>query len=192
MNYIINSIINEHIALINSIGKKHLKEIQIVVQWMVDALKRRNKILFAGNGGSAADAQHLSAEFIGRFRKERPALPAIALTTDTSILTAVGNDYGFEEIFARQVEGLINEGDIFYTISTSGNSENLVRAIKVCRETPCKTIGLLGKDGGKLKEMVDLPIIVESNNTARIQEVHGTIGHIICELVENALYGDAE
>ena len=192
MNHFINSIISEHITLIRNIEKNHLLKIQTVVQWMIDALKRRNKILFAGNGGSAADAQHLSAEFIGRFRKERPALPAIALTTDTSILTAVGNDYGFEEIFARQLEGLINEGDIFYAITTSGNSENLVRAVKVCHETSCKTVALLGNDGGKLREMVDLPIIIESDNTARIQEIHGTIGHIICELVENALYGGNE
>jgi len=190
MNNIINSIIKEHTTLISNIEKNHSSKIQTAVKWIVDALKSRNKILFAGNGGSAADAQHLSAEFIGRFRRERPALPAIALTTDTSILTAVGNDYGFEEIFARQIEGLIEEGDIFYAITTSGNSENIVKAVKVCHKTPSKTIGLLGKDGGKVGEMVDLPIIIESNDTARIQEVHSTIGHIICELVENSLYGD--
>jgi len=190
MNNIINSIIKEHTTLISNIEKNHLSKIQTAVKWIVDALKNGNKILFAGNGGSAADAQHLSAEFIGRFRRERPALPAIALTTDTSILTAVGNDYGFEEIFARQIEGLIEEGDIFYAITTSGNSENIVKAVKVCHKTHSKTIGLLGKDGGKVGEMVDLPIIIESNDTARIQEVHSTIGHIICELVENSLYGD--
>jgi D-sedoheptulose 7-phosphate isomerase len=189
INQMVSAIIDEHVKLVLAIEKNLLSEIRTAVRWSVDALKRENKILFAGNGGSAADAQHLAAEFIGRFQKDRPSLPALALTTDTSILTAVGNDYGFEKIFARQIEGLVKEGDIFFAISTSGNSENVIEAVKVCRKRSCSTIGLLGKNGGKLAEIVDLPIIIESDNTARIQENHIVIGHMICQLVENILFG---
>ena len=179
--------IKEHLALIGQLEKSHLSKIQTAVQWTIDALNNGNKILFAGNGGSAADAQHLAAEFVGRFRRNRPPFSAIALTTDTSVLTAVGNDYGFDQIFSRQVEALIRENDVFFPISTSGNSDNLVEAVKVCRKISCKTVALLGNDGGRLGEIVDLPIVVDSRHTARIQEVHITIGHIICELVENGL-----
>jgi D-sedoheptulose 7-phosphate isomerase len=189
INQMVSAIIDEHVKLVLAIEKNLLSEIRTAVRWSIDALKRENKILFAGNGGSAADAQHLAAEFIGRFQKDRPSLPALALTTDTSILTAVGNDYGFEKIFARQIEGLVKEGDIFFAISTSGNSENVIEAVKVCRKRSCSTIGLLGKNGGKLAEIVDLPIIIESDNTARIQENHIVIGHMICQLVENILFG---
>jgi D-sedoheptulose 7-phosphate isomerase len=189
INQMVSAIIDEHVKLVLAIEKNLLSEIRTAVRWSVDALKRENKILFAGNGGSAADAQHLAAEFIGRFQKDRPSLPALALTTDTSILTAVGNDYGFEKIFARQIEGLVKEGDIFFAISTSGNSENVIEAVKVCQKRSCSTIGLLGKNGGKLAELVDLPIIVESDNTARIQENHIVIGHMICQLIENILFG---
>lgn len=189
INQMVSSVIDEHVKLVLAIEKNLLSEIRTAVRWSIDALKRENKILFAGNGGSAADAQHLAAEFIGRFQKDRPSLPALALTTDTSILTALGNDYGFDKIFARQIEGLVKEGDIFFAISTSGNSENVIEAVKVCRKRSCSTIGLLGKNGGKLAEIVDLPIIVESDNTARIQENHIVIGHMICQLVENILFG---
>jgi len=184
----IKAIINEHISLAQRIQKEHLSDILTVVRWAVNAYRSGNKIVFAGNGGSAADAQHLAAEFIGRFEKNRRALPAIALTTDTSILTALGNDFGFDTVFARQVEGLMNPGDLFYAISTSGNSKNVVQAVEACRQIPCKTIGLLGRNGGKLRDMVDLAIIIESNNTARVQEVHEIIGHIICFLVEKELF----
>lgn len=185
----INKIIDDHIALTRNIPNNHLHEIKTIVNWIVETLTNGKKIIFAGNGGSAADAQHLAAEFIGRFEKERRSLPAIALSTDTSILTALGNDYGFESVFSRQIEGLASQGDLFYAISTSGNSTNVISAVEKCKNIPCKTIGMLGRDGGKLKKNVDLAVIVDSNNTARIQEIHEIIGHIICFLVEKELFG---
>ena len=150
-------------------------------------LRGGGKLLFFGNGGSAADAQHLAAEFVGRFRIERQALPAIALTTDSSILTAVGNDYGFDQIFARQVQALGRPGDVAIGISTSGNSPNVNSAITQAAKQELKTIGLAGKDGGSLAKGVDISITVASTNVAMIQECHITIGHILCELVENEL-----
>ena len=150
-------------------------------------LRSGGKLLFFGNGGSAADAQHLAAEFVGRFQIERHPLPAIALTTDSSILTAVGNDYGFEQIFARQVQALGRSGDVAIGISTSGNSPNVTGAIKQAAKQDLKTIGLAGRDGGSLAKCVDISITVTSSNTARVQECHITIGHILCELVENDL-----
>ena len=150
-------------------------------------LRGGGKLLFFGNGGSAADAQHLAAEFVGRFRIERQALRAIALTTDSSILTAVGNDYGFEQIFARQVQALGRPGDVAIGISTSGNSPNVTSAITQASKQELKTIGLAGKDGGSLAKCVDVSITVASTNVARIQECHITIGHILCELVEKEL-----
>ena len=150
-------------------------------------LRGGGKLLLFGNGGSAADAQHLAAEFIGRFRIERQALAAIALTTDSSILTAVGNDYGFDQIFARQVQALGRTGDVAIGISTSGNSPNVNSAITQAAKQELKTIGLAGKDGGSLAKCVDISITVASSNVAMIQECHITIGHILCELVENEL-----
>lgn len=145
------------------------------------------KLLLMGNGGSAADAQHIAAEFIGRFKKDRKALPAIALTTDTSTLTCLGNDYGFENIFSRQVEALVRKGDAVIGISASGNSENVFRALQRANGLGAATIGLLGNDGGRMKEVVHKAIVVPSNDTARIQEAHITIGHIICEIIEQEL-----
>jgi D-sedoheptulose 7-phosphate isomerase len=150
-------------------------------------LRGGGKLLLFGNGGSAADAQHLAAEFVGRFRIERQALPAIALTTDSSILTAVGNDYGFDQIFARQVQALGRPGDVAIGISTSGNSPNVTSAITQAAKQELKTIGLVGKDGGSLAKCVDISVTVASTNVAMIQECHITIGHILCELVENEL-----
>ena len=147
-------------------------------------LKIGGKLLLMGNGGSAGDAQHIAAELVGRFKKERKAIPALALTVDTSSLTALGNDYGFETIFERQIEAIANKDDVVIGISTSGNSENVVRAIQKANSMGAYTIGLLGNNGGKLKEIVNLPIVIPSNDTARIQEVHITIGHIICEIIE--------
>ncbi len=149
-----------------------------------DCLKRGNKVLFFGNGGSASDSQHLAAEFVGRYEKERRGLPAIALTTDTSILTAVGNDYSFDRIFDRQIEALGNKGDVAFGISTSGNSKNVLLAMKKAKEKGLFTIGLSGKDGGQLHAAADLSIVVPSTKTARIQESHIMIGHIICERVD--------
>jgi D-sedoheptulose 7-phosphate isomerase len=160
------------------------------IEIIYNALKSGNKILICGNGGSAADAQHFAAELVGRFKLERRGFPAIALTTDTSILTALGNDYGFDIIFERQVEALGKEGDVLVGISTSGNSENVIRAVNKAKEMGIYTIGLLGKGGGKLKDIVDLALIVPSNDTARIQECHLTIYHVICEEVEKRLTED--
>ena len=156
-------------------------------QLLTGCLKAGGKILVAGNGGSAADAQHFAAELVGRFLRERRALAAIALTTDTSILTALSNDYGFDLVFARQVEALAHPGDVVVAISTSGNSLNLLLAIKKARELGCKTIGLLGRDGGKLAAEVDLSLIVPSDETPRIQEMHALLVHIFCDLIERDL-----
>ena len=150
-------------------------------------LRAGGKLLFFGNGGSAADAQHLAAEFVGRFVRERAGLPAIALTTDSSILTAVGNDYGFDQIFARQVQALGRPGDVAIAISTSGNSPNIIEGVKAARKGYLKTIGLSGKDGGLLAAEADVVITIASTSTARIQECHITIGHLLCELTEEAL-----
>lgn len=183
----IKSIFEEHLDLFAQLKETLSSPINSLVEWLVESLSNGNKIVLAGNGGSAADSQHIAAEFIGRFKKERRSLPAIALTTDTSILTAVSNDYGYEKVFSRQVEGLMTKGDLFLAISTSGNSSNLIEAVKVCQELECRSVGLLGNTGGRLAEMVDLPIIVSSSNNARIQEAHITIGHIVCEIVEQIL-----
>jgi D-sedoheptulose 7-phosphate isomerase len=150
-------------------------------------LEKGGKLILMGNGGSAADSQHIAAELVGRFKKERRAIPAIALTVDTSSLTALGNDYGFDTIFERQLEALARENDAVVGISTSGNSENVVRALKKANSLGAETIGLVGNNGGKIKEVANLSIVVPSNDTARIQEVHITIGHIICELIEEDL-----
>ena len=158
--------------------------IQLMAERCKEALKSGNKVLFCGNGGSAADAQHLAAELIGRFQKERRSLASVALTTDTSILTAVANDYGYEEVFARQVEGLGRSGDVLIGISTSGNSANVVKAALKARDTGMHTIAFTGEGGGKLKDICDITFAVPSKVTARIQEMHIMVGHIICELVE--------
>jgi D-sedoheptulose 7-phosphate isomerase len=151
------------------------------------SLRHGGKILFCGNGGSAGDAQHIAAELIGRLVDDRPALAGLALTTDTSALTCVGNDYGFDQVFSRQVLGLGRQGDVLVLISTSGNSENLMTAAAAARSTGVSTIGLLGRDGGRLREAVDQSIVVPSHTTARIQEAHIFIGHMLCALVEREL-----
>jgi phosphoheptose isomerase len=157
-------------------------------QAVSECLGKGGKLLIFGNGGSAADAQHLAAEFVGRFVLERRALPAIALTTDTSILTAVGNDYSFDRVFSRQIEAFGQPGDIAIGLSTSGNSPNVIAALKQARTQKLMTIGLAGKDGGQLRHCSDIPLVVACANTARVQECHITIAHLICELVENDLF----
>ncbi len=147
-------------------------------------LRNGGKVLFFGNGGSAADAQHLAAELVGRFVRERAGLPAIALTTDSSILTAVGNDYGFEQVFARQIQALGRAGDVAVALSTSGNSANVLEGVKEARKRKLKTIGLTGKDGGALAQRADVAVTIPSTSTARIQECHIAIGHLFCELVD--------
>lgn len=150
-----------------------------------ETIKNGGKILIFGNGGSAADAQHIAAELSGRYKIERRALPAIALTTDTSVLTAVGNDYGFDRIFDRQVEALAREGDLLIGISTSGNSKNVLRALSLGRNMGCRTIGLSGRDGGAMNEFCDINLVVPSDDTPRIQEMHILIGHTICQGIDN-------
>jgi len=155
------------------------------------AIKRGSKILFCGNGGSAADCQHLATEFVVRLKAgdDREAYPAIALTTDSSLLTASANDFGFENIFVRQIEAIGRKGDVLIAVSTSGNSENIVRATQLAKKLGIEVIGLLGQSGGKLLPLVDLPLLVPSDEVTRIQEAHITLGHIICELVEKIIPG---
>jgi len=152
-----------------------------------DAVRGGNKLLFCGNGGSAADAQHLAAELVGRLVRDRRALAGLALSTDSSALTCIANDYGYDEVFARQVEGLGRNGDVLIAISTSGNSPSVIRAVEVAKPMGITTVGLLGRNGGQLGSMVDLPIIVAGEETARIQEAHIFLGHVMCTLVEHGL-----
>jgi len=159
-----------------------------MVKIVVNAFKAGNKVLLFGNGGSAADAQHIAAEFINRFLIERPPLPAIALTTDTSILTSISNDYGYVDSFSKQVKALGKEGDVAIAISTSGSAANVIQAVKVAKKMGLKTVGLTGMDGGELAKIADLAIVVNSQVTPRIQEVHITIGHVLCEMVDRMLF----
>lgn len=172
--------------------KMHVAEtqgaiIQAMIECIWESMQQGGKLLICGNGGSAADAQHLATECMVRLEAERPPLPAIALTTDTSLLTAAGNDYGFETIFARQVVGLGRPGDVLMAISTSGNSSNVVCAVEEAHRRGLRTLGLLGRDGGRLKDMVHIALVVPSSNTQRIQEVHITIGHILCGTLERRI-----
>jgi len=162
----------------------NLQVMRSVAQEMAEVLKRRGTVFLCGNGGSAADAQHIAAEFIGRFKHERKSLPAIALTTDTSILTALANDYSYDIVFARQIEGLGNPGDLLIAISTSGNSKNILEAVKKAKEIGMKTVGFTGEGGGKLAGMTDLVFRASSKNTSHIQETHITALHAISEIVE--------
>jgi len=176
----------ESIEIKSKVKEKLASKIAQVAMILADCLKKDNKILLCGNGGSAADAQHLAAELMVRLRANSRnfPLPAIALSTDTSILTACANDFGFENIFSRQIQALGKRGDCLVAISTSGKSENIILAAKQAKKLGIKVIGFLGKDGSKLAKLVDYPLFVPSNNIPRIQEVHTTIGHIILELVE--------
>jgi D-sedoheptulose 7-phosphate isomerase len=172
--------------------KMHVAEtqgaiIQAMIECIWESMQQGGKLLICGNGGSAADAQHLATECMVRLEAERTPLPAIALTTDTSLLTAAGNDYGFETIFARQVVGLGRPGDVLMAISTSGNSSNVVCAVEEAHRRGLRTLGLLGRDGGRLKDMVHIALVVPSSNTQRIQEVHITIGHILCGTLERRI-----
>jgi D-sedoheptulose 7-phosphate isomerase len=162
-------------------------EIESVVLKIVSAIKHGNKIILFGNGGSAADAQHIAAEFIGRFKLERKSFPAIALTTDSSILTSLSNDYSFETVFSRQCESLVQKGDVVIGISTSGNSKNIFNGLQTAKKFGGYTVGLIGNGGGKISGITDISIIVNSTSTPRIQEAHRTIYHIICELVEKQI-----
>jgi D-sedoheptulose 7-phosphate isomerase len=184
----IKAALKESIEVKQQVIKKLTSNIEQAARWMTESLKNGNKILIFGNGGSAADAQHLAAELIGRYLKERRPLPAIALSTDTSILTSLSNDYGFDTVFARQVEGLAKAGDIAIGISTSGNSKNVLEGVEKAKELGCKTIGLLGCDGGRIADVADLALTVPCKSTPRIQESHITIGHILCGLIEEEIF----
>jgi len=163
---------------------ENIPEIIRIIESITKSLKKGNKIILFGNGGSAADAQHIAAELVGRFGYDRKSLSAISLTTDTSVITSIGNDYSFEKIFSRQCESLVNKGDVVVGISTSGNSINVKNGLLVSKRKGAKTIGFLGHKGGHIKNIVDIPLIINSNSTPRIQEVHRTSAHIICEMVE--------
>ena len=180
--------LTSHVEVIHVVSNKLAPRVAECAQMLIDTLQAGHKILIMGNGGSAADAQHFAAEMVGRFLLERRALAAIALTTDTSILTAVGNDYGFDDIFKRQVEALAKPGDVLIGISTSGNSKNIKRAFAAGKNLGVKTIGLLGRDGGEIASLADLDLTVPSLETPRIQEAHLVMIHILCDLVEKGLF----
>ncbi len=186
----IQNVITESIAVKNKVLNEKTKDIQVCGEMLAAQLKKGKKALFCGNGGSAADSQHLAAELVVRLRSEinRAAIPAIALTVDPSIMTAGGNDIGFDNVFARGVEAYGNEGDVLIAISTSGNSENVSRACKQAKQKNMKVIGLLGKDGGSILSLCDVAVVVPSNVTARVQESHIMIGHIWCEMIEEEMF----
>ena len=175
----------DHQQLMGKVMEMLLLPIENGCAMITETVLSGKKLLIAGNGGSASDAQHIAAEFTGRFVKERKPLAAIALSTDTSALTAISNDYGFENVFSRQLEALAQPGDLFLAISTSGNSANVLKALASAKKAGCKTLGLSGRDGGKMNELCDLNIVVPSDITARIQEIHILIGHIFCKAVDD-------
>ena len=183
MKDIIEQEINEHI---NVAGQMHslTDDIVKISSLCIDSIRSGGKILIFGNGGSAADAQHIAAELVGRYKSERRGLPAVALTTDTSALTSIGNDFGYDQIFQRQIEALAKPEDIVIGISTSGNSFNVISALKLSKKKGCKTIGLSGSDGGDMNKICDVNIVVPASDTPRIQEMHILIGHTMCHLIE--------
>ncbi|MEA5428589.1 D-sedoheptulose 7-phosphate isomerase [Arcicella lustrica] len=193
MNFnLIKSQVKESISVKQALleDSQQIDLINEVTSIITSAYKLGNKTLLAGNGGSAADAQHIAGEFVSRFYFDRPGLASIALTTDTSIITAIGNDYGYEKLFSRQLQALGKSGDVFIGISTSGNSPNVIKAFETCKELGIITVGLTGQNGGKMKDICDYCIKVPSNETPRIQEVHILIGHIICCIVEEEIFGE--
>lgn len=163
------------------------KKFEIISKVIINSMQKGGKIILMGNGGSAADAQHIAAELVGRYKKDRKGLAAIALTTDTSAITSIANDYGFESVFSRQLEGIYRAEDVVIGISTSGNSKNVLKAILLAKELGLPTIGFLGKDGGKLKEVCDYSFVIPSDDTPRIQEMHILLGHALCGVIENEL-----
>ena len=184
-NYI-EQIFHDSSQLINN-SKNLQSEIKTCIGLIIESLKNDKKIVLFGNGGSAADAQHIAAEFVGRFSLERKSYPAIALTTDSSIITSISNDYSFEQIFSRQCESIVSKDDIVVGISTSGNSLNVKNGLITSKKNGAKTIALLGNEGGEIKSIVDHSIIVQSSSTPRIQEVHRVISHLICDIVEKKM-----
>jgi len=187
MKKTVEQIFAESIEVKQETLKKNLQQIITTAELIITAFKSGHKILFCGNGGSAADCQHIAAEFVGRFQKERKAWPAIALTTDSSALTSIGNDYSFDIVFSRQLQALGQKGDVLIAITTSGNSKNVLEAVKEAKKMGIITVGVTGGKGGQLASLSDIAIIVASSKTARIQEAHLVIFHALCELVENTL-----
>ena len=188
MQKIINEHFQGHLAAVTAMSEQLSAQIEVAAQLLTTTLHAGGKVLIAGNGGSAADAQHFAAELVGRFLLERRALPALALTTDSSVLTAVGNDYGFEQVFSRQVEALASPGDLFVGISTSGNSENVCRAQEAAGHAGCSTLALVGGEGGRLARQGGLVLQVPANHTPYIQEGHLLLIHLLCDLVERQLF----
>ena len=187
MSDIIKKNFSDHLDVINKVLTSDASTIKLLGELLANCLEKNGTIFWCGNGGSASDSQHLAAELVGRFRNDRRALKSIALTTDTSILTSVGNDYGFDQIFSRQLGALGSSGDILVGISTSGNSRNILNAFKVASGLGITSIALTGKDGGIANKISDYSIIIDSESTARIQEAHILIGHILCEIIEERL-----
>lgn len=177
---------DELIAAVTYVKENLGVHVQELADQIIKAFKNGNQVILMGNGGSAGDAQHIAAEFVGRFKKERKSFPALALNTNTSTVTAVGNDYGYDAVFSRQIDGFARKGDVVIGISTSGNSKNVQLAMELAKQRGCYTAALLGKDGGTIKDVVDLPIIVKWPNTPRVQECHIFIGHSVCDLVDRA------
>lgn len=190
MQEIVRRAFDEHLEVMANMGALE-NQIAEAGALCAEALTKNNRIYLCGNGGSAADAQHIAAELIGRFVSDRRALPAVALTTDSSAITAIGNDYGFDDVFSRQVAGLCRDGDVLIAISTSGNSLNVLNAVHCARDCGTRVVGLSGKSGGELRNWCDVSLVVPSEVTARIQEMHILIGHLLCELVESHLGLDA-
>jgi D-sedoheptulose 7-phosphate isomerase len=186
MELIIKHEFDEHIKTASNSIDSISEDLEIAAKMCIDCLKKNGKILIFGNGGSAADAQHIAAELVSRYKTERKALGAIALTTDSSILSAIANDDGYEKVFSRQIEALANSGDIAIGISTGGTSENVIKALKTANEKKCKTIGFSGRDGGEFNEVCNVNIVVPAIDTPRIQEMHILIGHTICHLIDQA------
>ncbi len=188
MEEIVKKILSDSQSVIQTFINTHTENIITLSEQISSAFLKDRKLLICGNGGSAADSQHMAAEFVNRFQLERPPLPAMALTTDTSVITSIGNDYAFEDIFSKQVKALGIEGDVLLAISTSGNSQNIVSAVKVARKQGLYTAALLGKDGGKISKLVDMPLVVACDVTARTQEAHILAEHMICHLVDYILF----
>ncbi len=188
MEKIINEILRDSVKIKEGFIGENIPNIIFFAEKITQSFTSDRKLMLCGNGGSAADAQHIAAEFVNRFILERPPLPAIALTTDTSIITSVGNDYSFDEVFSKQVKAIGMEGDILLAISTSGNSANVLSAVEAAKNQGIFTVGLTGGDGGKLATLVELALMVKSDSPPRIQETHILVGHIICQLVDYLLF----
>src|SRR3989339_985387 len=189
-NYIIKQIADSAATKQAILENDDLVEMIVTVaKACVEVYRHGKRTIWAGNGGSAADAQHIAAELVGRYGFDRPSIPSLALTTDTSNLTAIGNDYGYDKVFSRQLEGMGQSGDIFIGISTSGNSRNIINAFEVAKKKGIKTVALVGRDGGEMAKMADIALIVPSDSTPRIQESHILIGHILCDIIEKETFG---